>query len=202
MVVCAILRQVHLVFTLLFSIFLRNFPFGLPASKPYKDSHDWSIRRTTEPFDVFFVDQLSAGIPLLRWFGNTRVVFYCHFPDLLLSPNKDKATPPSLLRSLYRIPIDSLEETTTGLSRNVFMLLGLLCSELSWVARTGEADAILVNSFFTAQVFRDTFTTLRRTTQVVYPGIDVSDYQTKIEASSCKDLAAVIGYGIFCFPPC
>lgn len=117
MIVCAILRQFHLVASLLFSIFLNYIPlFGLSTSTPYKDSHDWSIRRTTEPFDVFFVDQLSAGIPLLRWLGNTRVVFYCHFPDLLLSPNKDKSAPAGLLRSLYRLPIDRLEESTTGQS--------------------------------------------------------------------------------------
>lgn len=39
---------------------------------------------------MFFVDQLAAGVPVLRWWGRGRggggwrVLFYCHFPDLLL----------------------------------------------------------------------------------------------------------------------
>lgn len=64
----------------------------------------------------------------------------------------------------------------------------------------GEADSILVNSFFTAQVFRDTFTTLARTTQVVYPGINVAEYQTKPEASSVKDLSDALKYVSFTCP--
>ncbi|KAI6014323.1 glycosyltransferase family 4 protein [Pisolithus marmoratus] len=35
--------------------------------------------------DVFFVDQLSTCILLLRLLGGKRVVFYCHFPNKLLA---------------------------------------------------------------------------------------------------------------------
>ncbi|KAI4147236.1 MAG: hypothetical protein LQ340_005644, partial [Diploschistes diacapsis] len=35
--------------------------------------------------DAFFVDQLSAGVPLMRHlFPDVRILFYCHFPDLML----------------------------------------------------------------------------------------------------------------------
>jgi len=70
-------------------------------------------------YDVYFVDQLSTCIPLLRLLGHTRVVFYCHFPDKLLANGAfvegnlvKKKT--SLLKWLYRLPMDWLEELTTS----------------------------------------------------------------------------------------
>lgn len=71
-------------------------------------------------YDVFFVDQLSTCVPLLRLFARSRVVFYCHFPDKLLAsgafvdgkPNR----PSSLLKLIYRYPMDWLEEVTTRTS--------------------------------------------------------------------------------------
>ena len=30
------------------------------------------------------VDQVSCCLPVLRWFGSAKIVFYCHFPDQLL----------------------------------------------------------------------------------------------------------------------
>lgn len=71
-------------------------------------------------YDVFFVDQLATCIPILRDAGK-RVVFYCHFPDKLLSAGEyiddDKEAaikqPVGPLKRLYRIPMDWLEEVTT-----------------------------------------------------------------------------------------
>jgi len=69
--------------------------------------------------DVFFVDQLSTCIPFLRWFTGKRVVFYCHFPDKLLSngefkPEMESMRRPSVLKRIYRLPMDLIEEKTTG----------------------------------------------------------------------------------------
>lgn len=58
--------------------------------------------------DAFFVDQVSISIPLLRYFGKP-VLFYGHYPDKLLSIKSG-----SLLKRLYRWPLDFLEEITTG----------------------------------------------------------------------------------------
>lgn len=172
-IVCAILRQLHLSASFILASFLyffSSFPiissFLLPLDHPFTSSADWSVRRQLAPFDVVFVDQLSASIPFLRWIGGNRVVFYCHFPDLLLSPSRSAHegednsyarsapwSPADLLRTVYRIPIDWFEETTTN-----------------------EADKILVNSEFTSRVFQRTFPAMRRTPRVVYPGIDVAAY--------------------------
>lgn len=89
----------------------------IPPDRPFASPQDWSLRRSVKPYDVFFVDQLSACVPALRWGSRTRVVFYCHFPDLLLSKTRgehDEGEKESTLKQLYRMPLDWVEETTTG----------------------------------------------------------------------------------------
>ena len=73
--------------------------------------------------DVIFVDQVSSCIPVLKLFSSAKVTFYCHYPDMLLTERK------TLMKKLYRAPIDFVEERTTGM-----------------------ADKILVNSHFTGEV--------------------------------------------------
>ena len=105
----------------------------------------WDSRNN--PYDVIISDQVSAVNPFLKWLTSAHVVFYCHFPDLLLSQRT------SPLHTLYRIPLDWFEQYTTG-----------------W------ADLILVNSQFTQRVFGDTFTRLSSppssiTPTVLYPAV-------------------------------
>lgn len=57
--------------------------------------------------DVILCDQVSACIPVLKC-SKAKVLFYCHFPDLLLTQRK------SFLKRMYRAPLDWLEEVTTG----------------------------------------------------------------------------------------
>jgi len=90
-------------------------------------------------FDVLVVDQISMSVPILRWTGAkvrarpepslgwgsggtaaqprhalcwgailVQILFYCHFPDKLLTERQ------SILKRLYRAPLDWLEERTTG----------------------------------------------------------------------------------------
>ncbi|GAA5931846.1 GDP-Man:Man(1)GlcNAc(2)-PP-dolichol alpha-1,3-mannosyltransferase [Sporobolomyces koalae] len=176
-IVCAILRQLHLVaqfllatlfFHLSSTIFFQA--FVLPLDIPFISSADWSFRRQLEPFDVIVVDQLSTAVPFLRWFGFNRVVFYCHFPDQLLAPGatfvRDPRGPKGFslrgeISAFYRIPIDTVEEMTTG-----------------------ESDKILVNSDFTSQVFRSTFRELQRIPRTVYPAVDYQAFAKKAAARS------------------
>lgn len=39
-------------------------------------------------YDVIIVDQLPAALPLLFWFTTTPILFYCHYPDQLLSTHR------------------------------------------------------------------------------------------------------------------
>lgn len=70
-------------------------------------------------YDVYIVDQLSAIVPALRILTGTRVIFYCHYPDKEVGNSiaRQKAidrgqSGPGLLRMLYRLPFDFLEEMT------------------------------------------------------------------------------------------
>ncbi|VVA26224.1 PREDICTED: alpha-1 [Prunus dulcis] len=101
-------------------------------------------------FDVILADQVSVVIPLLKLKKSTKVLFYCHFPDLLLAQHT------TILRRIYRKPIDFIEEMTTGI-----------------------ADKILVNSKFTASMFAKTFKRLHaRGVQpaVLYPAVNVNQF--------------------------
>jgi alpha-1,3/alpha-1,6-mannosyltransferase len=75
------------------------------------------LRPGAPQYDVFFVDQLSTCVPLLRTLGKTPVVFYCHFPDKLLADGAyvegQVRRSGGLLKRLYRYPVDKLEEVTT-----------------------------------------------------------------------------------------
>lgn len=100
----------------------------------------------SEQFDVVIADQVSVCIPVLR-LRKHKIVFYCHFPDMLLATRK------SVLKRLYRLPMDWLEQATTGL-----------------------ADLIMVNSNFTKSVFKETFTSIKAVPDTLYPSINFSKY--------------------------
>ena len=96
---------------------------------------------------AFFIDQLSAGIPFLRWFWeDQKILFYCHFPDLLLVQGRK-----SWYKRLWRIGFDWLE---------------------GWGIR--GADRVVVNSGFTKGVVENTWKGLggERGVGVVYPCVD------------------------------
>ncbi|KAI9728210.1 MAG: Alpha-1,3-mannosyltransferase-like protein [Chrysothrix sp. TS-e1954] len=136
-ILCAVLRQFHLVLqTCLFSS-------ELARLAP----------------DAFFVDQLSACIPILQQLNpSVRVLFYCHFPDKLLAQRKGE------LKRLYRIPFDWLESWTTG-----------------------RSDVILVNSKFTRGIFGESFPSLRhRDPKVVYPCVDVPSGSEKAQEKALE----------------
>ncbi|KAL1311846.1 hypothetical protein AAFC00_001921 [Neodothiora populina] len=127
---CAILRQLHLVLaiTLISS--------ELDTLKP---TH-------------FFIDQLSAAVPLLRLlYDNVGILFYCHFPDQLLV-QKETSGLLGAVKDGYRIPFNWIESSSTAAS-----------------------DGIVVNSNFTASVVKRVFPQLNnRDLKVVYPCVDIS----------------------------
>ncbi|WFD29618.1 hypothetical protein MSPP1_000628 [Malassezia sp. CBS 17886] len=123
--------------------------------------------------DVFIVDQLPVAIPLLKLLCGRRVLYYCHFPDKSISAAlaEQRAggrtwTPFALLRRMYRLPLDLLEEATTA------------C-----------ADQVVANSRFTATHFRRAFRCLHTDPHVVYPGVDERAYEA---TAVSKRLAACI----------
>ncbi|KAK5997699.1 Alpha-1,3/1,6-mannosyltransferase alg-2 [Cladobotryum mycophilum] len=131
-ILCAILRHIHLIF----HIALLG---ELQALQPR----------------AFIVDQLSAGLPLLRIVApKTPILFYCHFPDLLLAQGRK-----SIIKRLYRIPFDRLEEWTMGFSQ-----------------------AVAVNSEFTKGVVQRTWPRLKEKveTKVLYPCVDTTTKEDEV----------------------
>jgi alpha-1,3/alpha-1,6-mannosyltransferase len=106
------------------------------------------VARRYGPFDVILCDLVAQIVPVLRRFTDARIVFYCHYPDRLLTP------PRGGVYSLYRAPLDWWE---------------------GWA--TGMAHRILVNSQFTIGVFRRTFPGLAaRPLEVVYPAVEIGRF--------------------------
>eukprot|EP01025_Chloroclados_australasicus_P038541 TRINITY_DN39752_c0_g1_i2.p1 TRINITY_DN39752_c0_g1~~TRINITY_DN39752_c0_g1_i2.p1 ORF type:complete len:461 (-),score=43.98 TRINITY_DN39752_c0_g1_i2:273-1655(-) len=105
------------------------------------------FRPKAQRYNIIFVDQVSAVVPLFTYFSSAKVLFYCHFPDLLLSKRE------SALHKVYRVPLDLLEQVTTGM-----------------------ADLLLVNSYFTAGVFGNTFKYLHSwgiKPDILYPAVSI-----------------------------
>jgi alpha-1,3/alpha-1,6-mannosyltransferase len=99
-------------------------------------------------FDVIFCDLVPHAIAALRLLTSAKIIFYCHFPDQLVAPQRGG------WYRWYRAPIDRLEEVTTGM-----------------------AHRIVVNSEYTAAAFRRAFPRLSGCSlEVLYPGVDMARY--------------------------
>lgn len=113
------------------------------------------------PIDVIFCDLISLGIPILKLSNNKpKILFYCHFPDQLLT------TPGGFFKSLYRMPLNYLEEKTTGI-----------------------ADGILVNSKFTSRTFSETFKSINITPDVLYPSLVTTSFDMPTSDSKLEDVS-------------
>lgn len=118
---------------------------------------------TADSPDVYFVDQIPMAVPILKWTGK-RVIYYCHHPDLLASPEGGS------LRKFYRYPLNWLEEYGTS-----------------------KADVILVNSKYTKEIFLKTFTKIAKNDQtgqnlrILYPTI-ASSFLDDIQVAKKRPL--------------
>nr|AEE62577.1 unknown [Dendroctonus ponderosae] len=112
--------------------------------------------------DLYFIDLIPIAIPILK-LAKQKVIYYCHHPDLLASP------PGGVLKKLYRKPIDWLELKSTALS-----------------------DIILVNSNYTAEIFRKTFPQIEKPIQILYPTIAHSFQRSVQKVTRRKHIHEVV----------
>ena len=137
-VLCSILRQIHLIIAV-------------------TRSGELGVLKPT----AFFVDQLSAGIPFLRWFWeDQKILFYCHFPDLLLVQGRKR-----WYKRIWRIGFDWWE---------------------GWGIR--GADRVVVNSGFTKGVVEQIWPGLggKGGIGVVYPCVDTNESKDDRENENDK----------------
>ena len=120
--------------------------------------------RAPEAFDVILCDVVAHAIPLLRRRACPPIVFYCHFPDLLLT------RPRGGWYGWYRMPVDRWE-----------------------VAGMNAADRLLANSDFTVAAARAAFPHLRAAPEVLHPGVDVDQYPTDAAGPGASHTLVAIG---------
>lgn len=148
--------------------------------------------------DVFVLDVLPTPIPFLVWSGVKCVLYYCHFPDKLLTRDTvngvlmdsdghgEKKTVKKRLKRWYRYVMDSIEEWSMSYS-----------------------DLSCVNSKFTRAEVLNAFPRLARATntnthgddndngidddnmQVLYPAIDLNKFIPPDFESKTKDAPIV-----------
>ncbi|KAL0246280.1 hypothetical protein GEMRC1_007492 [Eukaryota sp. GEM-RC1] len=134
-------------------------------------------RYSSQKPHIVFVDQVSIVVPLLRLF-KYKVLFYCHFPDKLLSPGAGKQLSQRTGLSIQNINSKSNSFCSrfvlTPLS-HLYRLPLNLAEELS----TGCANTIVVNSVYTRNVFQAAFRFLARRElfpEVVYPAVRLCSF--------------------------
>lgn len=66
-------------------------------------------------FTFYLLDQVSFPIPILKC-RNSKVLFYCHYPDKLLCVERN-----SCLKRAYRSVLDYTEEVTTGQAHTILV---------------------------------------------------------------------------------
>jgi alpha-1,3/alpha-1,6-mannosyltransferase len=120
----------------------------------------WAVR-CHDDADVFVMDVLPTSLPLLT-LCSTRagVLFYCHFPDKLLTRDTvngqptDATSKRSMLRNVYRACLDTLEENTMS-----------------------YADVIAANSKFTKTTIQTVFPSLQQIPmKVLYPALEMTKF--------------------------
>ncbi|CAH1117856.1 unnamed protein product [Phaedon cochleariae] len=120
------------------------------------------LLKLEEAPDLYFTDLIPVANPFLK-LGNQRVIYYCHHPDLLAS------VPGGRLKQFYRKPINWFE-----------------------MKATGQADVILVNSQYTASVFRKTFPQIKKSIHILYPTIANSYQETVRELKAMKPMEELV----------
>ncbi|CAL6314562.1 unnamed protein product [Bathycoccus prasinos] len=85
--------------------------------------------------------EVSFPILFLRIFTTTKVIFYCHFPDYLLVNRFSR------LRSLYRLPLNFLEQVSTGMAHKILVnscyTLGIFVRAFPFLYRIGICPEVM-----------------------------------------------------------
>lgn len=121
----------------------------------------WYVIPLEKP-SMIFCDLISLCIPFLKLAkDNFRIIFYCHHPDKLLTQTG------GILKTLYRAPLNWLEEMTTA-----------------------KADKVLVNSKYTAIVYKKAFNKIKDVPDICYPSIN-TEYFKKTAPIPLKDVISI-----------
>lgn len=122
-----------------------------------------ALTRDPEPPDVVICDGVAHVIPMLRRrLPRLPVIFYCHYPDLLLTPARSGAY------RWYRAPLDAAERR--GMQ---------------------AADLVLVNSHFTAEATARAFPSLAPA-RVLHPGVHTTRWRPRAGGQPPRSTVACV----------
>jgi len=131
--------------------------------------------------DVMVLDVLPTSIPLLRMFHKAAILFYCHFPDKLLTRDTvngvsiSSQTKTSKLRQLYRFFFDYVEKFTMSCSDMIVMNSAFTKSEVCQAFQWGEMPFILQKM------------------RILYPAIEFDNFQVQSNPSETKTSLTGLG---------
>ena len=182
----AVLRQLHLSLSVLREL------DSLGTGDGRKSKSEADGDRTTEhgqessegedEDDIFIADQVPACLPVLKTTGpgarstrkgKQRILFYCHFPDQLLSRRDEGGSALRLLKGLYRYPFDWFE---------------------GWAV--SASDKVVANSLFTRGVVRNVFGSDRLgDVKVIYPCVDTEAGPSSVAAKQGEVRTEALGSG-------
>jgi alpha-1,3/alpha-1,6-mannosyltransferase len=131
----------------------------------------YRVARKKSP-DIIVLDVLPTPLPLLMTSTDASLLFYCHFPDKLLTRSNKPTTTGgdqlhepviSKLKQFYRSVMDGLEE---------------------WSIQS--ADVCAVNSKFTRATVLNTFPSLGKTNglPVLYPALDTTSLDSMLQVDA------------------
>ena len=135
--------------------------------------------------DVIVLDGLPTPLPLLQyWIPTASLLFYCHFPDQLLTTANTTTTTTSLT------PTADTTNTTRPKSWYRHIMDGLEDWTLPW------ADTIVVNSEFTRQTVLQTFPSLLQQQEpvpssslpILYPALDTTALDAPVDPTWIRTL--------------
>jgi alpha-1,3/alpha-1,6-mannosyltransferase len=108
----------------------------------------WQMSQRHDAPQVIFSDVVPHVIPLVKRWTRAPILYYCHFPDLLLTREGSRD---SAVYRAYRRPLDRIEERGVA-----------------------AADVVVTNSHFTAGIVRASLPSVApERIRVLYPGVSV-----------------------------
>lgn len=140
----------------------------------------WTAKRFGHSADLIVLDVLPTSIPFLTTWVRAGIIFYCHFPDKLLTRDTVNGEPTigaqrSWLRSFYRNLLDDIEERTMK-----------------------YADMLVVNSKFTKLQVQRVFQSLsHHQISVLYPALDTAKFSLPNFSRSPSTAAPIVSLNRF-----
>mmetsp|Transcript_18619 Transcript_18619/g.27604 ORF Transcript_18619/g.27604 Transcript_18619/m.27604 type:complete len:486 (-) Transcript_18619:470-1927(-) len=141
----------------------------------------WTAKRFGQSANLIVLDVLPTSIPFLTTWVRAGIIFYCHFPDKLLTRDTVNGEPTaaveqrSWLRTAYRNFLDDIEERTMN-----------------------YADVLVVNSKFTKSQVQQVFPSLQRNQiSVLYPALDAAKFSSQNFSNAKSSKSSIISLNRF-----